>query len=109
MRPSARLWRGARHPVSLLPPAPPATPGRPRVQGVAAPLRLWHQELRRLQAATCTLYSNWESATLYSSVAQFAERLGAVQHRNDAQHVLVVGRSYHEAVRDEIRRLKAGK
>ena len=78
-------------------------------QVVADQIRLWHQELRRLQAATCTLYSNWESATLYSSVAQFAERLGAVQHRNDAQHVLVVGRSYHEAVRDEIRRLKAGK
>lgn len=76
------------------------------LQVVTEQITLWERELRRLGSRRATMYSNFESQELYERTAAFAQRLGVVLFRSDAQRWLVVQAEAHEHVRAEIRSLK---
>lgn len=74
---------------------------------VADQIRLWQQELRRLQAQPAYLLRHFESGELYASTAAAAERAGAVLWRSDDTRALAVAPAAYEGLKAHIRQAKA--
>ena len=69
-------------------------------------IRLWQQELRRMEMEEAVLYKNFESPALYKQVREFVVGIGADLATNDAKRELVARGAAHERVRDKIKELK---
>ena len=69
-------------------------------------IRLWQQELRRMQMEEAVLYKNFESPALYKQVKAFIEGIGADLSVNDARKEVVALGTAHERIKDKIKELK---
>ena len=69
-------------------------------------IRLWQQELRRMETEDAVMYKNFESPALYKQVREFIVGIGADLATNDAKRELVARGAAHERIRDKIKELK---
>ena len=69
-------------------------------------IRLWQQELRRMEMEQAVFYKNFESPALYKQVREFVVGIGADLAINDAKRELVAREAAHERIRDKIKELK---
>lgn len=73
---------------------------------VADQIRLWQQEIQRMQVTSAVLYKNFETPELYKQVVAFAEGIGSVIVVQESQRELVAMSAFHERIRDQIKLLK---
>lgn len=79
----------------------------PIVPGVVADqIRLWQQEIQRLQVTPAVLYKNFETPALYKQVVAFAEGIGSVILVEESKQEFLAMSACHERIRNHIKLLK---
>ncbi|KAI3435634.1 hypothetical protein D9Q98_001693 [Chlorella vulgaris] len=73
---------------------------------VADQIRLWQQELTRLQMHSAMLYDKFESQELYIGAVEHARQLGALLFRCDKRMQLAVPAALHGAMRTHLQERK---
>jgi hypothetical protein len=76
------------------------------LQVVADQIRLWQQELTRLQMHSAMLYDKFESQELYVGAVEHARQLGALLFRCDKRMQLAVPAALHGAMRTHLQERK---
>jgi len=69
-------------------------------------IRLWQQELRRMEMEHAILYKNFETPALYKQVREYAVGIGADLAIDDAKQELVARAEQHDLIKSKIKELK---